>query len=106
MPGGADVGGKSIPTTDAVEYGSGTVVAGDDPEPVFSEADTTRSVILVADPNNDDLVLFGFDEDLTISNGVPLQAGQSIPIGHDVSETNIFVVANSGTQAYEFASLR
>lgn len=95
---------KDTPSTNSLEYDTETVTSGN-PEPVFSEADETRSVVLVANPNNGDLIFFGFDDNVSSTQGIPLDAGGSIAIGLDVSEQNVFVDANSGTQTYHFASL-
>lgn len=103
---GSSGDGKDIPSTEGVEYEAGTVTNGEDPETVFSEVDSTDAVIVVADPGNGDNIYFGWDDQVDETTGVPLQAGQSVSFDLDVTEQNIYVMTDTGTQAYRYASLR
>lgn len=98
--------GKQNPSTDGVEYEAQVIDAGDPAEAVFSGADETRFVVLVADDGNDNPIYWGWDDDVDNNNGLPLYPGQSLAVDLDVTEQNIYVATDSGTQIYRYASLR
>ena len=102
----ASASGKESPSTDGVEYESGVINDTDSPEKVFSEVDETRFVVVVADKSNGNPIYWGWDDNVDSTNGVPLYAGQSLAIDIDVTEQNIYVSTDTGSQIYRYASLR
>lgn len=89
---------NSTPATDGRDYGV-TVVDGDDADPTLvMPADLdTGSYLIVADPENGDIVYLGWDDKVETSTGIPLEKGNSFSVDIDNSEQQIYAVAPSGT---------
>jgi len=97
---------KSVPATEGVEFGSDTISASSGSKPIFGGNLESRSIIILADLDNDNPVFLGWDDGVSPSNGIKLSPGASLSIDLDVSEQNVFIATGSGTQAFSFASTR
>lgn len=88
--------GPTQPQNVGADYGVTTLAASNDPEIVFPTDTNTKSIFVIAPPGNSGVVYLGWDDDVTTSNGVPLQSGSGISFDIDTFNAQLYAVADTG----------
>jgi hypothetical protein len=92
--------GLNQPATDGVDYDNIALSDTDSTEVVVEGG--TGSILLVAHPANSDIVYLGWDEQVSSSNGLPLEAGAGASFDIDVSTQPIYAIADSSGDRLRF----
>lgn len=82
----------SQPSTEGTGYGSTVLDSANTPKRIFEVGQQSGSIIMRADLSNSNPIFLGFDDNVTVNNGFPLEAGDSISIDLDVRSQDIFFV--------------
>lgn len=94
MPGTSS--SRSVPSNEAAGYGVLNIGEVDgDPQRVVDIGTETNSIIVRAPSENGGVVYVGFDDDLDVSNGFPLTAGDAVSFDVDTNQQGVFVVGDT-----------
>lgn len=102
---GGSTGTQNIPVNEVDEYDSLGFTSANNNQRVFNLDSETQSVVIVAKPSNSGVIYIGFNDQVTTDNGLPLKAGGSTVLPLDVSQVDVFAVADTGGDEIRFAAL-
>lgn len=92
---GASTGGPEPPTNEIAGYGAIQIAIANDPKRVIDLGTETSAVALKANPENDGIIVVGFDDNVTTSTGFILEAGQGLSIDLDANQAPIYVAGDT-----------
>ena len=105
MPGGS----VSSSSSDVSNEGAGNdkldFSSTGSPKRVVPIGTETESVAVIANPNNTGIIFIGFNEDVTSSDGFPLEAGVSLSLDLDVNQDDLHAVADSSGDSLHWIAL-
>lgn len=87
--------GLDQPSTNGEGFNVEDLNAANDPQRIFPLDIESGSIIIRAAPGNAGNVHIGFDDTVSVNNGLMLEPGDTIGFDLDVSEQNIFFVGNN-----------
>lgn len=102
---GGSVGAQDIPVNEVDEYDSLEFASANDEQRVFDVDSQTQAIVIAAHPNNSGVVFIGFDDDVTVNNGLPLSAGGHIILPVDASTVGVFAVADTLGDELRYAAM-
>lgn len=104
MPGGSSAT-QDVPLNEAEDYDSLAFTSANNNQRVVDLSDETQVVIIVAHPNNSGIIFIGFDDNVTVTNGLPLESGGSTVLPVDASTLGVFAVADTAADELRYAAL-
>lgn len=87
--------GRNPAANTGAGYDRTLFTTANDPERIIGVGIETSSVLLRTNPDNNGVIYVGFDDDVTTSNGFPMEPGDAITISIDVAEEGIWAVADT-----------
>lgn len=104
MPGSGSAGstGQPKPNTEGISYGTETFESANESERIFSLSQQSVTILIRALPGNSGIVYLGWDGDVTVNDGMPLEAGDTFSADLDVDRQNVWGVAASAGDEVRF----
>lgn len=101
MPSGTSDAPPNYPSNSG-DYGNKDFSSANDAQRVVGLGNETETVLVVAPPGNSGIIYIGFDDEVTTSNGVPLEAGAGLSFDVDANELGVFAVADTANDSLRY----
>lgn len=87
--------GKNVVSNDVPSYGPVQFASANTNQRLVNIGTETNTVAIRALPSNGGLIYVGFDDQVDVNNGFPLQAGDSISVEIDANQQGLWVLTDN-----------
>ena len=99
-------GGSPAQITVGVEYGTVILDNANEPKPIFGTGVSTRYASIKASADNSDQVFLGWDSDVEFGDGIELSPTESFSLPLDVTQQQVWAVADDALDRVYFITGR